>query len=86
MWLRKLLGGLFGEMIEPIVIRCDKQSRIYISENPVFHDKLKHIEMKYHFTQDMVRKGIVKLLCIATDEKIEDVITKLLSVMKFKHF
>ena len=49
MWLIKLLGGLFGENIEPTVIKCDNQSCINISENLMFHDKLKHIEMKYHF-------------------------------------
>ena len=43
MWLRNLLGGLFSEKIEHTVIRCDNQSCIKLSENPVFHDKLKHI-------------------------------------------
>ena len=48
-WLRKLLGGLFDENIEPTVIRCDNQSCINLYENPMFHDKLKLIEMRYHF-------------------------------------
>ena len=48
-WLIKLLGGLLSVNLEPIVIRCDNQSCINISENPVFHDKSKHIEVKYHF-------------------------------------
>ena len=34
----------------------------------------------------MVQKGIVKLQYIATDEKIEDVLTKPLSVTKFRRF
>ena len=47
-WLRKILGGLFSVNLEPTVIRCDNQSCIKLFENPVFHDKSKHIEMKYH--------------------------------------
>ena len=53
-WLRKLLFGLFDFSLEPVVIHCDNQSCIKISENPVFHDHLKHMEMRYHYVRDMV--------------------------------
>ena len=35
---------------------------------PVFHDKSKHIEIKYHYIRDMVQKGAVKLQYVATEE------------------
>ena len=85
MWLIKLLGGLLSVNLEPIVIRCDNQGCINISENPVFHDKSKHIEMKYHFIRDMVQKGMVKLQYVSTEENIADVMTKPLSMMNFRH-
>ena len=85
MWLRNPLGGLFSENIEPTVIRCENQSCIKISENYVFHDKSKHIVMKYHFIRDMVQKGIIKLRYIVIDEQIVYVMTKPLYLMKFKH-
>ena len=44
-WLRKLLGGLFGDVLEMIVIQCNNQSCVKLSENPIFHDRSKHIEM-----------------------------------------
>ena len=47
-WLRKLLVGLFGRELRSTTIYCDNQSCIKLSENPVFHDKSKHIEIKYH--------------------------------------
>ena len=37
-WLWKLLSDLFDSSLEPVVIHCDNQSCIKISENPVFHD------------------------------------------------
>jgi hypothetical protein len=46
------------------------------SENPVFHDMSKHIEMKYHYIGDMVQRGAMKLQYIATGEQIDDVLTK----------
>ena len=42
-------------------------------EYPVFHDKLKHIEIKYHYIRDMAQKGAVKLQYVVTDEHIADV-------------
>jgi hypothetical protein len=48
-WLCKLLAGLFDQELDPTVIYCDNQSCIKLSENPVFHDRSKHIEIRYHF-------------------------------------
>ena len=61
MWLKNLLERLFGEKLEPTLIRHDNKIYIKISENPVFHDKSKHIEIKYHFIRYMVQKGTIKL-------------------------
>eukprot|EP00253_Pinus_taeda_P031777 PITA_31777 len=60
-WLRKMLFGLFGQPLRPLVIYCDNQSCIKLTENPVFHDRSKHIGIKYHFIRDYVQKGAVKL-------------------------
>jgi len=44
-WLRKMLVILFGESLEPPVIYCHNQSCIKLMENPVFHDRSKHIDI-----------------------------------------
>ena len=67
-------------------IHCDNQSCVKLSENPVFHDKSKHIEIKYHYIRDMVQRGAVKLLYVATEEQIADVLTNPLARMKFEYF
>ena len=54
--------------------------------NPVFHDKSKHIKIKYHYIRDMVRRGVVKLQYVAMDEQIDDVLTKPLARVKFEYF
>ena len=46
-WLRKLLSDLFDLHMDATCIHCDKHSCVKLSENPVFHDKSKHIEIKY---------------------------------------
>ena len=55
-------------------------------DNPLFHDKSKHIEIKYHYIRDMVQRRAVKLRYVATDEQIADVLTNPLSRVKFEYF
>jgi len=63
-WLRKLFSELFRRVLDTkrvldtTVILCDNQSGIRLSENLVFHDRSKHIDIKYHFIHfiwDMVQ-------------------------------
>jgi hypothetical protein len=60
-WLKNLLSDLFSAELEPTVIHCDNQSCIKLYENLVFHDRSKHIEMRYHYVRDMVHKSILNI-------------------------
>ena len=60
-WLRKLLSNLFDLQLYATCIYYDNHSCVKFSKNPVFHDKSKHIEIKYHHIKDMVQRGVVKL-------------------------
>jgi hypothetical protein len=85
-WLQKLLMGLFGQELETTVIHSDNQSCIKLSENPVFHDRSKHIEIRFHFIRDCVQKGTVKLQYLPTGEQVADIFTKALMKGKFDFF
>jgi hypothetical protein len=81
-----LLIGLFDLEMEATSILCDNQRCTKMTENHVFHDKLKHIEIRYHYIHDMVQGGAIKLQYISTDEWVVDVLTKPLSCVNFEHF
>jgi hypothetical protein len=85
-WLRKMLVGLFGQEMSPTVIHCDNQSCIKLSENPVFHDRSKHIEIRYHFIRDWVQRGAVQLQYVSTDDQVADILTKALPRGKHVYF
>jgi hypothetical protein len=68
------------------VIYCDNQSCIKLTENPVFHDRSKHIDIRYHSIRDYVQRGIVKLEFVPTDEQVADILTKALPRGKHVHF
>ena len=54
-WLRNLFSDLFGHVLDTTIILCDNQSGIRRSENPMFHDRSKHIDIRNQFIQDMVQ-------------------------------
>jgi hypothetical protein len=84
-WLRKLLTSLFDLDMRATLILCDNQRCIKMTENPVFHDRLKHIEIHYHYICDMVQRGALNLQYISMDEQVADVLTKPLSRVKFEY-
>ena len=48
-WLQKLMLGPFEMELDTIVIFCENESRIKMTENIVFHDKSNHIENRYFY-------------------------------------
>jgi hypothetical protein len=85
-WLCKVLTNLFDHEMDPTTIHCDNQSCVKLFENLVFHDRLKHIEIKYHYIRDMVQRKTVHVQYIPTHEQIVDIFTKPLAKTKFEYF
>ena len=57
-----------------------------VNENPVQHDRTKHVEMKYHYVREMVQRCAVELQYVPMDEQIVDVFLKPLGRGKFVYF
>lgn len=55
---------------------CDNVSAIYLSTNPMFHARNKHIKIDYHFTRDMVVKKQLHILYISSEDQLIDILTK----------
>ena len=49
----------------------------------MFHDRSKHIKIRYHFIRDWVQRGVVQLEYISTEDQVADILTK--SLPKGKH-
>ena len=67
-YMRKIMIGFFGSHLDPIVINCDNQSCIKISVNLVFHDRSKHIDIRYHHIIDCVQRKIMFLQYIPMED------------------
>ena len=76
--------GFFGQHMFPTVIYYDIQSCIKLFENLVFHDRSKHIDIRYHHLRDCVLRQIMLLDYIPTEEQDVDILTKALPRCKFE--
>jgi hypothetical protein len=63
-----LLTRFFDQVQESSVIHCDNKNCVKLSKNIVFHDKSKHIKIKYHYIHEIIHKGAMKLQYISIDE------------------
>jgi hypothetical protein len=60
------------------MIMEDNQGCIALSENPVNHQKSKHIDIRYHFTRERVESKEIKLVYVSTEHQQADLLTKAL--------
>nr|GEZ28866.1 putative ribonuclease H-like domain-containing protein [Tanacetum cinerariifolium] len=64
-------------------IYFDNESTICIVKNPVYHSKIKHIEIRHHFIRDSYEKKLIQVLKIQTDDNVADLLTKAFDVIRF---
>ncbi|WVZ20882.1 hypothetical protein V8G54_008204 [Vigna mungo] len=82
-WLKAILSNLGVPHPHPIHIHCDSQSALHIAKNPVFHERIKHIEVDCHFIRDEVLKNTIKLSYVPSCTQLADIFTKALGTKQF---
>ena len=60
-FLRQLFSEFNDSDYGAISINEDNQATLAIAQNPVFHSKVKHIDLSYHFTREAVANGNIQL-------------------------
>nr|GEU59129.1 ribonuclease H-like domain-containing protein [Tanacetum cinerariifolium] len=65
-WIRNLLRELHSPLVTDNLVYCDNVSVVYMSANPVQHQRTKHIEIDIHFVRDMVIAGDVRVLHVSS--------------------
>jgi hypothetical protein len=83
-WLARLLGEMLNEKPVKPKLLVDNKSAISLSKNPVFHERSKHIDIRYHFIRECVEQGRVGIDYIRTNDQLADVLTKALGRLVFQ--
>ena len=65
---------------------CDNVSAVYLSTNPIQHQRTKHVEIDLHFVRDRVVLGEVRVLHVPTTSQYADIFTKGLPLSIFAEF
>lgn len=60
-WMRQLVKDLYHKQMEPTVICADNQVGIAVAQQPHFHSKMKHIDIRYHFVREKVQDNTINL-------------------------
>ncbi|GAU23387.1 hypothetical protein TSUD_334350 [Trifolium subterraneum] len=85
-WLRNLLLELCCPVPKATLVYCENTRLVYLSDNPVQHQRTKHIEMDIHFVREKVARGQVRVLHIPSRFQIADIFTKGLPLQLFDDF
>ncbi|GKE36293.1 ribonuclease H-like domain-containing protein, partial [Tanacetum coccineum] len=85
-WLHNLLHELHSPLSTATLVYCDNISAVYMSANPVQHQRTKHIEIDIHFVRDIVTAGQIRVLLVPSRYQYADIFTKGLPSALFEEF
>ncbi|GJW17755.1 ribonuclease H-like domain-containing protein [Tanacetum coccineum] len=85
-WICNLLRKLHTSFFTSTLVYCDNVSAVYMSANPVQHQRTKHIEIDIHFVRDKVAAGHVQVLHVPSRFQDADIFIKGLTYPLFTDF
>jgi hypothetical protein len=86
MWVQTLLKELNLPSPSAAMLWCDNIGAKYLSANPVFHGRSKHIEVDYHFVRERVFRKLLNIDFVSSKDQVVDGFTKALSVRLLENF
>jgi histone deacetylase 1/2 len=83
-WVQSLLRELGFPQARIPILWCDNIGATYLSSNPVFHARTKHIEVDFHFVRERVAKKQLQIKFISSKDQVADIFTKPLPLPAFE--
>ena len=82
-WLQQLVKEVKGDDIGPAPILCNNQEATRLIKNPEFHQRTKHIAVRYHFVRHQQLNGNIEVSYVPTENQLADILTKPLPGPRF---
>ena len=80
------MAELYSPLAKSTLVYCDNVNAVYLSTDPVQHQRTKHVEIDLHFVRDRVAIGDVRVLHVPTTSQFADIVTKGLPSSTFLEF
>ncbi|CAA6674570.1 unnamed protein product [Spirodela intermedia] len=84
LWIRSLLTELRIPSTSPTTLWCDNVGATYLTANPIFHARTKHVEFDYHFVPQQVLSKHLRVCIISSTDQHANLLTKALPKARFK--
>jgi len=85
-WVEQLLEELGVHLKTKPRLWCDNLGATYLSANPVFHARAKHIEIDFHFVRERIARKQLEVRFVSTEDQVADGFMKALPYRKFEEF
>ena len=83
-WVCSLLFELCINLVSPPVVYYDNVGATQLSSNPVFHSRMKHVAVDYHFLHDQVQSRALRVAHVSSADQLTDLLTKPLPHSQFQ--
>ena len=84
-WLKGLLSCFGVTPSRSMTLHCDSQAALHMSQNPVFHERTKHIEVDCHFVRDEIVAGNIAPKFVPSSSQLADIFTKALGKRPYEY-
>jgi hypothetical protein len=84
-WVQSLLKELGVHQTQSPVLWCDNIGATYLSSNPIFHARTKHIQVDFHFVWEHVTQKQQHILFISSKDQVANIFTKPLPLPMYEH-
>ena len=83
-WVISLLSELGVQLPTIPKVYCDNIGATYLCANPVFHSRMKHLALDYHFVRELIQAGVLRVLHVNSIDQLADGLTKPLPRARFQ--
>lgn len=84
-WMQNVLKDLGHKQSAPMELCCDNKYAIAIVQNPVQHQRTKHIKIKFHTIREYEKEKLIKMQYCPSEEQVADIMTKALAKEKLEY-
>lgn len=75
-WLDGILEDMHVSVPKLIPLFCDNKAAHYIAQNPIFHERTKHLKLDCHYVREQLEEGFKSTVYINSSLQLADIMTK----------